>query len=613
MAKALSTQRDDRERVLDASDIVALVGEHVALRAKGREFVGLCPFHEDHNPSMYVVPHKQIFHCFVCGAGGNAIDFAMRYHAMEFPEALRYLAERAGVELTPWTPRTGAGEGPEERAPGATREEIARANGFALEFFRTILRHPQHGSVGRDIIERRAISPEMSEAFQLGLAPDRWDGLLKTIEAKGLNVGHFADAGLLKARPESDGHYDTFRNRLIFPILDQAGRAVGFGGRIINPEDEPKYLNSPESALFQKGATLFGLRQAARAIQDARRAIVTEGYTDVIACHQAGFRNVVATLGTALTEKHAAVLRRLCDEVVVLFDGDDAGQRAAERAFEVFFREPVDVKVVLIPDNMDPADMLAATDGVERFSELLDGAADLLAFRFDRLASTLDARGQRVGSAGRARAVDEYIARLVELGLGDLPVIRRRTIVRRLARIAGVDEGTILTAVRQSRARARPRPETRGATSAPIRPTGPAEHALACLLADPALVPKFPDLARDILDPDVYGSGLARTVAQTLAQSAKREGEVTLSGLLLEIDDAQARSLATTFAAEAERIAEHDTEKLQQRFADCARRHAKERLFLRGEGNTGIDRILEVREAHRRLGGNPTSVPRPMV
>ena len=614
MAKSPSTHRDDRQRVLDATDIAALVGEHVALRAKGREFVCLCPFHEDHNPSMYVVPHKQIFHCFVCGAGGNAIDFAMRYHAMEFPEALRYLAERAGIELTPWTPRTGAAADDDQNDPGASREEIARANAFAMEFFRTILHHPQHGTLGREIVERRGISPEMSETFQVGLAPDRWDGLLKTIEARRLDLSHFLAAGLLKKRPETDGHYDTFRNRLIFPILDQAGRAVAFGGRIINPDDEPKYLNSPESSLFQKGSTLFGLRQAARAIQEARRAVVTEGYTDVIACHQAGFRNVVATLGTALTDKHAVVLRRLCDEVIVLFDGDDAGQRAAERAFEVFFKEPVDVRVVLLPDDMDPADMLSSPDGAARFAELLDGATDLLAFRFDRLAASLDARGQRVGSAGRARAVDEYITRLVELGLGELPVIRRRTIVRRLARIAGVDEGTVLKAVEQARAKARPRREPDpGATSAPTRPTDPAQHALACLLAEPALARKFPDLARDILDQGVYGSRLVRTVAETLAQSAKREGECTLSGLLLEIDDPEARALATSFAAEAERVAENDPEKLEQRFVDCARRHTKERTFLSEEGNTGIDRILEVREAHRRHGGNPASVPKPMV
>jgi DNA primase len=427
----------------------------------------------------------------------------------------------------------------------------------------------------------------------------------------------FLAAGLLKKRPESEGYYDTFRNRLIFPILDQAGRAIAFGARIINPEDEPKYLNSPESPLFLKGATLFGLRQAARPIQEARRAIVTEGYTDVIACHQAGVRNVVATLGTALTEKHATVLRRLCDEIILLFDGDEAGQRAADRAFEVFFAQPVDVRVVLLPGNQDPADYLATPEGAQEFSRLMDAGTDLLAFRFDRMTSALEARGQAPGSAGRARAVEETITRLVELGLGDLPIIRRRTIVRRLARIAGVDERTIMDAIDASRPRARRAPQDgsgeESAIAAPTRPTDPAQHALACLLAEPGLVGKFPELAADILDPAVYGFGHARTVAQTLAHYANREGELSLSALLLEFEEPETRTLATGFAAEAERIAEHDPEKIEQRFVDCARRHSKERLFLRGDSASGIDRILEVREAHRRLGGNPASVPKPMV
>ncbi len=611
----LPRQNDDRQRVLDATDIVALVGDHVALRPKGREHVCLCPFHDDHNPSMYVVPHKQIFHCFVCGAGGNAIDFVMKYHAMEFPEALRHLAERAGIELTPRRePRRGErADGVDERA-GPTRDELARANAFALEFFRAVLAHPEHGTDGRALIERRGISEEMRETFQLGLAPHRWDGLLRTIESRGLDPAPFLGAGLLKRRAEGGGLYDAFRNRLIFPILDQAGRAIAFGGRIIDPEDEPKYLNSQESALFQKGSTLFGLRQAARPIQESRRAIVTEGYTDVIACHQAGVRNVVATLGTALTERHAALLRRLCDEVIVLFDGDEAGQRAADRAFEVFFREPVDVRVVLLPDGQDPADLLGAPEGAGTFSELLGGAQDLLSYRFERLRAAFEARGQGPGSAGRARAVEEWITRLVDLGLGDLPVIRRRTIVRRLARLAGVDERTISEAMSGVRPRRRAAEAAQGADPAPRRPEGHAEHALACLLAEPSLVRRFPELARDILDPRVYGSGLAAgTVAEALARRTDGDGEVTLSGLLLELDDPPARALATAFASEAERIAEHDPEKIGQRFVDCAHRHSKERLFVRGDNASGIDRILEVREAHRRLGGNPASVPKPVV
>ena len=301
--------------------------------------------------------------------------------------------------------------------------------------------------------------------------------------------------------------------------------------------------------------------------------------------------------------------------MVLLFDGDEAGQRAADRAFEVFFSQPVDVRVALLPGDQDPADLLKDDDGAEGFARILEGATDLLSFRFDRMASALDARGQGAGSAGRARVVEESIARLIDLGLADLPIIRRRTIVRRLARIAGVDERTIMQAIDQARSRTRRAParDEGSATPAPSRPSDPAQHALACLLAEPGIIRKFPDLARDILDPEVYGFGHARTVAETLALYANRDGEVSLSGLLLEFEEPQTRTLATGFAAEAERITEHDQEKIEQRFLDCARRHSKERLFLRGDSATGIDRILAVREAHKRLGGNPASVPKPLV
>ncbi|MEO1130841.1 MAG: DNA primase, partial [Planctomycetota bacterium] len=277
-------QVNDRDNVLESTDIAGLIGEHLALRARGREYIGLCPFHDDHKPSMYVVPHKQIFHCFSCGAGGNAIDFVMKYHGMDFREALRFLADRAGIELTPW--KGGGGTASEESAQesGVDRDALAQANAFALSFFRSVLRHAEHGRSARELIAKRGISDEMVETFQIGAAPDRWDGLAQTIQSKGLDAEPFVAAGLLKRRETAGGVYDAFRNRLIFPILDQGGRAIAFGGRRLNDEEEPKYLNSSENALFHKSKSLFGLRQGVRAMQGERTAIVTEGYTDVISC-----------------------------------------------------------------------------------------------------------------------------------------------------------------------------------------------------------------------------------------------------------------------------------------------------------------------------------------
>ncbi|QYU67639.1 DNA primase [Leptolyngbya sp. 15MV] len=273
---------EDKERVREASDIVRVIGEHVALKPRGREFVGLCPFHDDHKPSMWVSPAKGIYKCFSCGAGGDVFTFVQNYHSMEFRDALEYLAQRAGIELSRHKPHLGD-PASHDTPPDIDRKALLRANATALDFFRAILAHPEHGQTSRDIITRRQIAPEMVERFALGAAPDRWDGLLLTLQKQGTDPAPFVAAGLLKRRDSGPGLYDALRHRLIFPIHDQLGRVIAFGGRKIRDEDEPKYLNSPETPLFDKSATLYGLHQAARDIQRARVALITEGYTETIA------------------------------------------------------------------------------------------------------------------------------------------------------------------------------------------------------------------------------------------------------------------------------------------------------------------------------------------
>ncbi|MFZ4576159.1 MAG: DNA primase, partial [Phycisphaerales bacterium] len=392
--------QDDVARVRDAADIVRIVGEYVRLKPAGREFKGLCPFHDDHNPSMAVVPHKGIFHCFVCGAGGDSIAFVRRYLKMEFREALEFLAEKLGVQLTPR--RRESSDRPE--VAGTSRQDLLKANAVAAGFYRTLLSHPEHGAVARRVVEKRGILPEISERFLLGTSPgaDRWDGLQQYIRSKGLLESTFAEAGLLKQR-ESGGSYDAFRNRLMFPIQDAGGRVIAFGARRLDDADEPKYLNSPETRLFVKKATLYGLNHASKAIQKERTAILTEGYMDTIACHQAGVENAVAALGTSLTREHAAVLRRFCTRVVLLFDGDDAGQRAADRAVEVFFAEPLDVKIATLKtwtDAKDPDELLKREGGREIFDRAIDKAEDLLTYRFRRLRANLEGGGIAAVSQG---------------------------------------------------------------------------------------------------------------------------------------------------------------------------------------------------------------------
>ena len=455
----------DRDRVLDATDIVALIGESVQLRPKGREHVGLCPFHNDRTPSLAVVSHKGsgFYKCFSCGAAGNAIDFMINYHRMDFPEALRHLAQRAGIELAS-SPRPSSGG--EERADSPS--SLRRANEAAQRFFRRSL-ETDAGAAARALVAGRGISPEMAERFGLGAAPAGGDALVQyvdrlarhSVQARGRADGGddhpldestvrgaFEAAGLVRHR---GGHLtDGFRNRITFPICDELGRVIAFGARKIDPEDEPKYLNSPESAVFHKSRALYAIHLAKRAIVDSRTAIVVEGYTDVIACHAAGITNVVATLGTSLTRDHARVLQRLCDTVVLLFDGDDAGQRAADRALEVFFSATIDVRICTLPDALDPDDLLRQPGGAERFRTAVDGSADALAHLVSRFSAALS---ERQGGTPRQRAIEAMLQRLVAMGLGELPPLRRRLVLEAIARAAGLPLAEIERAVPTVRAR----------------------------------------------------------------------------------------------------------------------------------------------------------------
>ncbi len=580
-----------------------LIGEHVAIKPKGREYVCLCPFHDDHNPSCYVVPHKQIFHCFVCGAGGNAIDFVMKHHQLGFREALQLLADRAGVELTPSRKQGGAAGASE--TPGVTKQDVAEAGAFALDFFRMILRHESHGAAAREAIERRGFTSETVDAFELGAAPDRWDGLLKTIEKRRLDPAPFVAAGLLRQR-DSGGLYDAFRNRWIFPIRDQVGRVVAFGARKLRDEDEPKYLNSSETPIFDKSAVCYGLPQATERIRESRRAIVVEGYTDVIACHQGGERNVVATLGTALTPRHARTLRRLCDEVVLVFDGDDAGQRAADRALEVFFAEPVDVRIAVLPGGADPADLLGSDGGSGAWRAAIEGATDALDYRFGRLREKL----APMSPTARIRAVEEDVAHLQSLGASRLSPIRRKTVIRRLAQLAGVDETAIAAAFKAAPARRPPSPaETPAPAPAAAEPSGPAEHLIGVLFAAPALLDltSADDLRRlEALASErgPIAAGLARFIAEA---KARRTPPVDL---LRELEDPSARAAAINWSRCVERVCEGDPERLKSHAEGCLSRLARLTSSPASAQSPEPDPLERI-NALRRLGGNPAALAPP--
>lgn len=449
---------NDIKRVQEATDLVRLVGEHVQLRSAGREMVCLCPFHNDKTPSMRISPQKQIFKCFACGAGGDCYAFMMKYHRMEFREALQKLAERAGVTLTPF--KGGGGQAADDA--GAARKRVAEANDKGLAGFVRWLADPQVGKAARAYLEKRRVSPDMIGAFQLGAAPDQWDALARAVEARKLDPRAFAEAGLIAPRA-GGGHMDKFRHRLMFPIHDELGRVVAFGGRVLpdsarDEKSDAKYLNSPETPLFHKSSTLYGLHQARKAIIDTKTAILVEGYMDVIACHQYGVSNAIAALGTAFTPQHAEKLRRYCDRLVFVFDGDAAGQKAADRAAGVIFEDraveivlsqSLDVDICVLPGTegaKDPDEILSGPDGRAKFDALVNSAEDALSFLFKKVASEAGSAGSL---AGRQRVIEAFFDRLARLGITKVGGMRLAMLTGRMSLLLGLPQSEIEAQLRR--------------------------------------------------------------------------------------------------------------------------------------------------------------------
>lgn len=570
--------RSDIDKVLEATDLVALIGEAIPLRAKGREHVGLCPFHDDHKPSFAVVTHKDVafYKCFACGASGTAMQWMMNFHKMEFRGALEYLAKRAGIELHSrgGPPRSGEADSP---------DALRRASVAAMRYFERVLADEALGAVGRKQLDERRVAPAMREAFHLGLAAPGGTHFLQFVRKfiehgkdspDSPRIESFVAAGLLRER--NGELVDGFRNRVIFPILDELGRPLAFGARRINPDDEPKYLNSPESSIFHKSKSLFGMHLAKRAIIDSRTAVVVEGYTDVIACHEAGFDNVVATLGTALTRDHARVLSRLCDRVVLLFDGDEAGRRAADRGLDVVFAQPIDVSVATIPGGRDPDELLRDADGPAAFREVIDQATDALRHLAESLRAALE---QASGPGGRQKAVEAMIGRLAQNGLADLPTIRQRMVLDSIANVARIPVATLEAALprRSSAVIARPATASAATTVAtapiaapPATPIGRAqriaeESLLAVLLAHPELCQeRLPSADGESLSlteqfpPERFHGEAERDIYSLIHARVEAGESFSLSTLLADLPDDLRRARATDLFLLGERRCESE-------------------------------------------------------
>ncbi len=417
------------QQVAQATDIVDLMGNYVALKKRGREFIGLCLFHEDHRPSMNVSPTKQIFKCFACGAGGGVFQFLMLFEKLSFPEAVRELAERAGIPL-PQTDRPGPAEG-----PGLNKAELVKATTFGAQFYRSALHSPS-GQAALDYARSRGLSEESIRRFGLGYAPEGWDALLAAAEKKGFTRSQLLAAGLVQRSEESGRCYDRFRNRLIFPIIDPQGRVVAFGGRALAAEERAKYLNSPETVLFDKSSQLYGLNWSRGPISQSGQAIVVEGYLDALMPLQAGIENVVATLGTALTDRHVRLLSRYAREVVLVFDADAAGAAAARRALEMFVLQKVNVRVATIPAGKDPCDYCLA-EGPEALRNLVSTAPDALEYAWRGVEGQYRSEGRSL--ADRREGLEDFLQLVASCSAyGAVDEIRRGQLVQHIGHMLNI-------------------------------------------------------------------------------------------------------------------------------------------------------------------------------
>lgn len=380
------------------ADIVRVLSDYVTLKKKGSNWMACCPFHQEKTPSFSVNPSKNIFYCFGCGKGGSVFNFVMELEGLSFPESVRVVAEKAGVAL----PELVDDKRFETKRKEA--DEVIQLNAWALEFWeRHLAEENSEARAAREYVEGRGINEETRRTFRLGYAPNSWDALGIYLKSKGAGIGQIERSGLV-VKKEQGGYYDRFRGRLIFPVMDAQGRPVAFGARAIAKGDEPKYLNSPETAAYTKGRHLFGLSATRDEIRRKKFAILVEGYLDLIVPFQHGVRNVVASLGTALTNEQAKLLGRFARKVVVNYDGDRAGINAAKRAIEVLLPEDFEAKVLVLPDGTDPDEFVRA-QGVEEYNKRRGAAVPHIQFVLEQAVAGRNLRNP----AQKAEAVEEVL------------------------------------------------------------------------------------------------------------------------------------------------------------------------------------------------------------
>jgi len=533
-----------------AADILELISESVLLKKAGKNYTGLCPFHSEKTPSFTVNPDKQIFYCFGCGAGGDVFAFLRLHDNLSFPQAIKMLASRYGIEI-PAQQMT-----PEQKRQSDERENLLDVNKEAMAYFQLAL-YSDAGENAREYLRQRNISKETIERFQLGYAPDGWDNILRHLGTKKISQALAEKSGLIIPRSGKTGFYDRFRNRIMFPISDIRMQIIGFGGRVLD-DSLPKYLNSPETPVYDKRRSLYGLHLAKSDCRTKDHAYITEGYIDVLALHRHGIRNAVATLGTALSREHLRLLKGYASKVTLVYDSDQAGIKAAQRSIDIFGKEHIEARILILPSGHDP-DSFLSEFGAEAFLVEVKKARSMMEFLLDRAVEKYGLSPE--GKSAVLSEMNEYIASVAD-------DVARALHIKILSERIGVDEEMILEKVRSEKREVRnEKGEVRNEDNSQFSLLNPhlKENRLERRMI--AMLLGFPDILSHVRDQqllEIFEDARLKTIGQVILNAPNYSGDI--SEIIGRIEDPEDRSLTISLVMEEESWNYEDCLKLISQF-----------------------------------------------
>ncbi|MCK4244351.1 MAG: DNA primase [Candidatus Omnitrophica bacterium] len=556
------------EEVREANDIVEVISSHLPLKKSGKNYKSLCPFHSEKTASFIVNPEKQIFHCFGCSAGGNIFTFVMKMENLTFPESVTFLAEKAGIKLE-WE------KGSEEKKN--LRRELIRVNNAAVTYFHHNLTRTKRAI---EYLARRGITESSIKRFKLGYAQKAPDALKKGLKVQGFSEELLLKAGLLRLSEEKDFYYDYFRDRIIFPIQNTAGECLAFGGRVLDESVMPKYLNSPESPIYHKGRVLYGLSLAKETISKKKRAIIVEGYLDLIKTSQGGIENIVAPLGTALTIEHIRLLKRYTENVVLSPDSDEAGHISACRSLELLLEEGLRTKVVFLPEGYDP-DRYITEKGAENFQTLIDKAPDPFDYKMRLLSLKVDA----TSIEGKLIIAEELLALVAKLD----NTIERSEYLKRLAERMNLDEEDLKSELKKILAG-----RTHSLKSLTVEGRGSLVRAQEILIRFSLEKREALEKTLSLISPTDF-TGIYQKIFDKILWLSRKDEKIAPSELISSLgDDLEAGEVISSILLESatEPMAEGMKEKMIE---DCVRRIRKERIEKRLESLKDLIKEAESR------------------